>query len=82
MTQCNEKFQVKLFGQKGTLCGTPRHTAASTTRFFICKFDFAFFFVVVIVFFCQEVARAEGWEMNGTEVCDLKFIKNELKLFF
>lgn len=34
LTHWNEHSQVKLFGQKGRLCDPPRHTTASTVRFF------------------------------------------------
>jgi hypothetical protein len=61
MTHWNEHFQVKLFEQKGTLCDTLCHATAFQGKhvkvsfiYFCCCLSLSF------VFFCGEVARAEG----------------------
>lgn len=57
VTHWKEHSQAKLFGPKGRLCHTQRHTTASTEGGFcflslICIFSFKFLILLIFVFFC------------------------------
>jgi hypothetical protein len=56
MTHGNEHLQVNMYGQKGALWDSLRHTTASMTRWFYALFSFVLFFIS----FGGEVAQMEG----------------------
>ena len=75
MTHYKEHLQVKMYGQKGILCGTLWQTTASTRCFL--------FYIILLG---REVARAEcGYKRTGRWVglgCMMKIHKESIKRLF